>query len=366
MLAGIRSGSTAQATRASTCGQRFPTPTRAGNLLDHTPGEGLHLDTGFLEAAALLLGGFTALIGGADVMVRNASRLGVHYGLRPVVIGTTIVAFGTSAPEFLVSFVAGLTEEADLALGNVYGSNVANIALVLGASALVRPIPVPAVVVKVEYAIALGATLLVPALAWDGGLDTGDGVILCAAFAGFFTFYLRNAVRGALTVEEPELPEEGPPRISKRRCWVYTLLGIAVLVAGSYATVDGAKLLARIFSVSEAVIGVTVVALGTSLPELATSMVAAFRSHHDIAVGNVLGSNIFNLLFVLGPAALLPGLTTTNPDLEVITFVMVGVTLLLLPLLLTSGRRISRPQGGLLLLVYLGFMGYLAASRLGL
>ena len=310
-----------------------------------------------LTSLGMLAGGFVLLIGGAEIMVRYASRLGLHYGLRPVVIGTTIVAFGTSAPEFVVSYFAALEGNPGLSLGNAVGSNVANIGLVLGLTAILSPIPVTKGIIKVEYFAALIASGLMVWLAWDGHLDRNDGVVLIGVFALFFAAYVLRAVavRGAGRGEKTVGAFAGRKKTKPRDCWLLTLLGIALLLVGARLVILGASDIARALGVSEAAIGATIVALGTSLPEVAASLVAAMKKEHELALGNVLGSNLFNMLFVLGPAAIHPGLVVTGDLIRSHMIIMMLITVLLLPLMLIR-LRVDRKSGLLLLGIYLAFL----------
>lgn len=293
--------------------------------------------------AFLWLGiGFGLLLVGAEVLVRAASKIGLGLGMRPLTVGATIVAFGTSAPEFLVSIVAGVKDKPDIAIGNLIGSNIANIGLVLGIAALVRAIPIDRRVLRLEYPVALIATVAVPIVAWNDVVTRTEGIYLLAGFVMFLTLYVLRASRGKGAAEEVEATPQGSLGLSV----LIACGGLGMLIFGSNMVVDSAEVLAIEFGFSKAAVGATVLALGTSLPEVATSVVAAVRGHHGIAIGNVLGSNVFNLLFVLGPAALInaDGLPVGQFEKEQLIWLMVGMTVLLFPVM-RFGPKISRWEG---------------------
>ena len=260
-----------------------------------------------LATIAMLVVGFLALVGGAELLVRGASKLAAALGISPIVIGLTVVAFGTSAPELAVSVRAALFEgQADIALGNVVGSNIFNVLGVLGLSAAVASLVVAQRLVRLDVPIMIGASLLAFALALDGRVGRIDGALMLALGIGYTVLTVRLGRRESRAVEAEYAREFGER--SKAGGHLVNaglvLAGLALLVVGANWLVDGASAIARAFGVSELLIGLTVVAAGTSLPELATSVIAAVRGERDIAVGNVVGSNIFNLFIVLGASAL--------------------------------------------------------------
>jgi len=304
-----------------------------------------------------MFAGLLLLTGGAEGLVRGAASLARRLGLSPLVIGLTVVAFGTSMPELVVSIGAALQGNAAVALGNVVGSNIANIGLILGASALIAVLRVQAQVIRFDMPILGAVSLLLVALLADGQLGRVDGILLTA---GLFT-YIVYSIRWARAEPEPAVQEEfGEALPSKHALGVDLVLlgvGLALLVGGARLLVDGAVALAMQLHVSEVVIGLTVVAVGTSLPELATSTVAAWRGEGDIAVGNAVGSCIFNVLGILGLTVLVHPLNAAG--LSVVDgAVMVGFTLFLLPLM-RSGFVLSRLEGGVLLAAYIGYVAYL-------
>ena len=298
----------------------------------------------------LIVLGVALLYFGGNLLVANASLLARRWGVSSLVIGLTVVALGTSAPELASSLTAALRGVPELALGNVIGSNVANIALILGVTALIYPLSTPKPFLRRELPVMIGSAALLPLLLRDGTLGRFDGVLLLACL-GVYLWTL-------LSRRDPvEAEDEG----GSRPAWASTLgalVGLGFLVGGAQLLVSGATSLARSFGVPELVIGLTLVAVGTSLPELATAGVAAFRREPDIALGNVVGSNIFNVLFILGVAALVKPLQITYGVVALNLWLMVGLSLLLLPLLLT-GLRLGRREGGLLLVLYVFYVGYL-------
>ncbi len=307
-----------------------------------------------LMIAGLLILGF-----GAEFLVSGSSRLAIHFGISPLVVGLTIVAFGTSAPELAVSILSALNDHTELALGNVIGSNIANIGLILGITALLCPIRIELEVVKRQIPFVILSTLLLGALLWNRSLSNIDGGLLVVGLIAFIVHSYRQEkaedIGGAANLAlAPVVVHDESSRV-----YVHVALiavGFAMLVAGSNVFVDNAVELARLIGVSEAVIGLTLVAFGTSIPELATSALAAFRGKSDIAVGNVIGSNILNILSVLGLTALITPITS---DTSFITdyLVMLAFSLILLPLAWTD-LSLSRREGLFLLLAYSGYIAY--------
>ncbi len=312
----------------------------------------------------LLLLGFCALYFGADWMVRGAARLQGSLGLSPIVIGLTVVSLGTSAPELVVALLATLQGSGDLAVGNVLGSNLANIGLILGATALIRPLRVAERVVKREVPIMILVTLVLLPVMWDGLLGRDEGVFLVCLLGIYLTFVFRRGRKapGPLVSEYSQLADQGRIRKGKAALLDIGLLvvGTVGLLIGGKAIVVSATLLARALDVSELMIGLTVVAIGTSLPELATSLIAAFRNQTDIAVGNVIGSNIFNIAGVLGVASAVKPIPVAPSVLktEFPAVLALSLLMLLIPVIpLAKGRfRIRRWEGALLLGAYLGLL----------
>jgi cation:H+ antiporter len=293
---------------------------------------------------------------GADWLVRGATRLAARFGVSRLLIGLTVVSFGTSAPELAVSVGASLTGKADLALGNVIGSNVFNVLFILGLSALAAPLVIARKLVRLDIPIMIAVSLLLLVLALDGRIGRFDGVLLCAGAVGYTVFSVRISRTDASSDEDAGAKPAG-------RVWLdfgLILVGLALLVFGARWFVDGAVELARSFGVSELVIGLTIVAAGTSLPEVATSVVAALRGERDVAVGNVVGSNILNILAILGMCGVLApeGVAVSRAVLAFDLPVMIAVALATLPLALARGR-IARWEGVVFLVAYGLYVSYL-------
>lgn len=312
----------------------------------------------------LFVAGFGLLIGGAELLVRGASALALRLGISPLVIGLTVVAIGTSAPELAVSVQAALTGKADLAVGNVVGSNIFNVLFILGLSALIVPLVVARQVVRVEVPLMVGASVLLLVLALDGQVRRWEGALLAAGMAAYLVYAIVEGRRES--AGEPSAP--GATGLLARLPVQLVLIGagLALLVLGARWLVGGAVAIAQFFGLSEAVIGLTIVAAGTSLPEVATSVVAALRGQRDIAVGNVVGSNIANILLILGVAALVTpdGLSVAPAIARFDLLVMLAVALACLPIFFT-GHRIARWEGGLFLAYYVAYTLYLVLDATG-
>lgn len=308
--------------------------------------------------------GLLLLVVGAEALVHGASRLALSFGISPLVVGLTVVAFGTSAPELAVSLQSAVSGRADLALGNVIGSNICNVLLILGASALVLPLLVARQVRRQEVPVMIGVSVLLLVLALDGRIGRADGVLLLGLLLAYTVFLIRQS-RRALHGGNGGQPGGAP---ADRPGWdrhpaVHVLLvaaGLGALVLGATWLVESAVGFARRLGVSELVIGLTIVAAGTSLPELATSVIAALRGARDIAVGNVVGSNVLNILGVLGLASVAsPAGIGVAPSLLAFDLpVMIAVAFACLPIFFT-GDLIGRWEGALFLALYLAYMAYL-------
>jgi pyrroloquinoline quinone biosynthesis protein B len=314
-----------------------------------------------MESVALTgLVGLFLLYAGGEALVRGASSLAARMRISPLVIGLTVVAFGTSAPELAVSLEASLQGAQDIALGNVVGSNIANIGLILGITALLRPARVEARLVRIDAPLMVGASVLVLLLLADGLISRPEGLVLVLGLAGWIGFTALAARRESDEVRR-EFAAGAPKSLSGVVIAVlYILAGLVALVLGGRLLIDAAVSIAAAAGVSEAVIGLTVVAVGTSLPEFATSVVAGLRGRGDIAVGNIVGSNLFNLLGILGVAAIVRPLGRGHIDWTTL-MVFLAVAVLLFPLLYTR-HRLSRPEGALLLAVYGGYVAWLFAG----
>lgn len=310
--------------------------------------------------------GLVVLTVGADVFVRGATGLARAVGMPSLIIGLTVVAFGTSAPEFAVSVKAGLTGQGDIAVGNVLGSNTFNVLFILGISALIVPLAVSSQLVRLDVPVMIGASILVWVLSRDGAIGRFEGAALMAVLCAYtgLLIYLGKRQPPLAVNEEAEPPSTPVP---KRLAWSVLLLlvGLGLLVVGADRLVHGAVALARLMGVSELVIGLTIVAVGTSLPEVATSIVASIRGQRDIAVGNVIGSNVFNLLGVLGSSALLAsgGISVAEPALRFDVPVMLAVAVVCLPIFFT-GARISRWEGVLFLGYYATYVVFLILTAM--
>lgn len=313
-----------------------------------------------------LLAGLAVLTIGAEVLIRNAVKLSLAARISPLVVGLTVVAFGTSAPELVVSLQSALSGQPDIALGNAVGSNTLNVLLILGLSAAITPLVVDVKLIRFDVPLMIGASILLWGLARDGALARGDGLLLVVLLIGFVVFSIVNARRngsedleGEFDREFPEQPQ--PPTGRRALLWIGLLIGgLVLLVIGSQLFTAGAVAIARRLGVSELVIGLTIVSIGTSLPELATSAMAAWKGERDIAVGNVVGSNLFNILCVLGvTASVAPsGIPVASPALHLDLPVMIGACLACLPIFLTS-HRIDRWEGVLFLAYYVAYVAAL-------
>jgi cation:H+ antiporter len=317
-----------------------------------------------------LIAGLVLLVAGAEVLVRGAAKLAAQFGIPPLIIGLTVVAFGTSAPETAVSVQAALDGSGDLAIGNVVGSNIANVLFILGLTALIAPLIVSRQLIRLDVPIMIGASLLTFALAWDGSLSKLDGAILFAGIVAYTAFLIISS-RKQKSLEDDEFSKEfGLDEPVKPYAWAINLaliiVGLVLLVSGSNFLVEGAVTLARTLGISELVIGLTVVAVGTSLPELATSVLAAIKGERDIAVGNIVGSNIFNLLCVLGLASMVsPQAISVAANALAFDFpVMIAVAVACLPIFF-AGYRINRWEGLLFLAYYVAYTVYLVMSSTG-
>jgi cation:H+ antiporter len=311
----------------------------------------------------LFVAGLGLLVLGAEWLVKGASRLAAALGISPLVIGLTVVAYGTSAPEMAVSVKSAWAGQPDLALGNVVGSNIFNVLLILGASAIITPLVVSSQLIRLDVPIMIGASLLTLLLAGDGSVGRLDGAILFALAVAYTVFQIRQSRKESAAIREEYGKEYGPQRTSTAVNVALIAAGLVLLVLGSRWLVNGAVAFAQALGVSELVIGLTIVAAGTSLPEVATSILAAFRGERDIAVGNVVGSNLFNLLAVLGLAGLVApgGLPAPAALLRFDLPVMVAVALACLPIF-ASGALIARWEGALFLFYYAAYTAYLVLA----
>tara|TARA_Y100001949_G_scaffold23989_1_gene17314 strand:+ start:956 stop:1912 length:957 start_codon:yes stop_codon:yes gene_type:complete len=311
-----------------------------------------------LMIAILIVGGLVLLFFGADWLVKGAVTMALHLGLSPLIVGLTVVALGTSLPEALVSVKASLDNQGGIALGNVIGSNILNIALILGLSALIQPLKVDSHIVKADVPLLVGASFLLMVLLEDFHISRMEGALLLLGIVFYVCGNIMTVKRTSPEedkIEGMEIPED--PSKNLFRDIGFLILGLIALAFGSSFLVSGAVDLARIWGLSEALIGLTIVSIGTGTPELATALMAAYRKTADIAIGNAVGSNLFNIMFVVGLAGLVAPMDATgikSSDL----YVMFGLTILLLPTVWT-GMVLDRKEGFLFLAVYVAYLYYL-------
>ncbi|TVR81893.1 MAG: sodium:calcium antiporter [Rhodospirillales bacterium] len=305
-----------------------------------------------------VIAGFLLLLGGAELLVRGSVTVARRLGVSTILIGMTVVAFGTSAPELVVSLQAALEESPDIAVGNIVGSNIANVLLILGVTGLIRPIaPRPSPMVY-DTGVLIAGTLLFALIALTGEVAMESGLLLLFAFAAFMMISFWRETRGpgdvAADSRRQEAEDIGLLPGGSWLAWGAVILGLAGLLIGSEFLVEGGTAIARTLGIPEAVIGLTLIAIGTSLPELAASVVAGLRGHADVAVGNVLGSNLFNMLLVGGAVAVVVPLPVAGQILTFDLWIMLLATLVFLPFLL--GGRLGRKTGTVFLLLYVGYI----------
>jgi cation:H+ antiporter len=326
-----------------------------------------------METALLIIGGLALLTLGGESLVRGAVRIAAMLGMSPLLIGLTLVGFGTSVPEVVTSVQASLAGSPGIAVGNIVGSNIANILLILGLAALICPIPVGVSALRRDAAMVVFTAVLMGAAGWWWTMDRAVGVVFTLLLAGYLLYAYRQERAVSAAADAPhtaafdkgEALEELIPHSPKKAvrsktagfavAILFAVAGLALLVVGGSLLVDGAIGLARGLGVSESVIGLTIVAIGTSMPELVTSVVAAVRKHSDVALGNVLGSNIYNVLGVGGLTALISPTDITAEMLAVDIPVMIGVSLLLVAFA-STGRLLSRIEGALLVAGYVAYV----------
>lgn len=312
-----------------------------------------------LDLVFILLG-IGLLTAGGEALIRGSLAAAKRIGISPLLSGLVIVGFGTSTPELAVSVDAALNQRPDIAVGNVVGSNIANILLILGICAAISPLAVQPMALRRDAVVMIGATLLFLALAASGTIGRLEAALFLAGLVAYLTWaYRSEAVHGspAAAVHEAESEELSALPQSALMSGLAIVGGLALLVGGSRVLIHGAVGLATDLGVSETVIGLTLVAVGTSLPELTVSVVAALRRHAEVAVGNILGSNIFNLLCILGVAGLLQPLALDSRILHFDQWAMLASAVLLV-IFLYTGRRLSRGEGIVLLLGYGAYLGY--------
>ncbi|MDA0842280.1 MAG: calcium/sodium antiporter [Planctomycetota bacterium] len=308
----------------------------------------------------LFVVGLALLIVGAELLVRGASKLARSFGIPSLIVGLTVVAFGTSAPEFAVSVKSALTGQSSIAVGNVVGSNIFSVLFILGLSALISPLVVSKQLIRFDVPLMIGASILVFLLAWDHRLTRLDGSLLFGGLILYTAFLIYHGRKHSNHEKPSQVPIQQLEKRSAITNVVFIIAGLVLLVIGSRLLVNSAVAFAQFFGVSELLIGLTIVAAGTSLPEVVTSIIASLRGERDIAVGNVVGSNLFNLLGVLGLSALVAP-TAIDVAPSVLSFdlpLMISVAFACLPIFFTGGI-ISRWEGGLLFAYYFAYTAYL-------
>ncbi|OEE07918.1 calcium/sodium antiporter [Vibrio cyclitrophicus ZF270] len=314
-----------------------------------------------LEAIAFLIIGLGFLVWSADKLVFGAAALARNFGISPLVIGMTILAMGSSAPEMMVSATAALDGKTDTAVGNVLGSNIANIALILGITALIKPLSISSGVIRRELPLMIGVTLLAGALLWDNHLGFYEGVLLFVLFAAFLFAMLQisrsEKKNGDAFLDEQE--SEIPEGVSNLKAAMWVVVGLIILPLAANMLVDNAVVIAKFFGMSDLVIGLTIIAVGTSLPELAASLAGVMKGEDDMAVGNIIGSNVFNILAVMGIPGILNPSILSEFAMGRDFWVMLGVSLLLVVMALGKSRSVNRIEGGVLIITFVACQAYL-------
>jgi cation:H+ antiporter len=301
----------------------------------------------------ILLIGLVVLILGGSFLIKGSSSFALKMNLSPLVIGLTVVAFGTSAPELLISIKAALSGSPDLAMGNVIGSNICNLALVLGLTAIISPIRVRKNSIRLDWPMTMGSSLLLYILVREGFVNSYEGIIFIGILITYIYLVIRKSRKDLKIAKELEKDFDLPKSSSTYlKDFAFIAIGSAGLFFGAEWFVGGAQDFARQLGVEERIIGITVVAIGTSLPELVTATVASFKKETDMALGNLMGSNIFNILSILGITSIIKEIQVSDIMLNTDIIWMLGITLIILPMMLSS-RQIGRVEGGILLVIYM-------------
>jgi cation:H+ antiporter len=311
-----------------------------------------------MDSLLLLFAGCVGLAIGAELLVRGASRLALTLGVAPIVVGLTVVAFGTSTPELAASIAAQVNGNGGIALSNILGSNIANIGLILALAGLLSPLDIQSVTIRRDVPILLTATLVfVGAMFYFGELTRSFGALLLAGLLAFTLFQIRGAFveKKSVAEEYQECVDSKGKQWSTATCIIAIIVGLVLLMGGGSLLVDGAVQIATQLGLSERVIGLTIVAIGTSFPELAASIVAVLKKEPDVAIGNVIGSNLFNILGIGGVATLISPISVPAASLSLDVPVLAGATLLACVFFFT-GRRLSRIEGGVLLAGYVTYL----------
>ncbi|EOV9409255.1 calcium/sodium antiporter [Vibrio parahaemolyticus] len=317
-----------------------------------------------LEAVALLIVGLVLLVWSADKLVFGSAAIARNVGISPLVIGMTILAMGSSAPEMMVSATAAWDGKTDTAVGNVLGSNIANIALILGITALIKPLSISSAVIRRELPLMIAVTVLAGILLWNSLLGFYEGVLLFVLFGAFLFAMLQISRKeqksGDAFLEDQE--SEIPQGVSNPKAIMWVVIGLILLPLAASLLVDNAVIIAKHFGMSDLVIGLTIIAIGTSLPELAASLAGVLKGEDDMAVGNIIGSNVFNILAVMGLPGIINPSTLSEYAMGRDFWVMLGVSLLLVAMCLGKSRSINRLEGAILFTCFLGYQVYLFAN----
>ncbi|EGQ7899210.1 calcium/sodium antiporter [Vibrio parahaemolyticus] len=317
-----------------------------------------------LEAVALLIVGLVLLVWSADKLVFGSAAIARNVGISPLVIGMTILAMGSSAPEMMVSATAAWDGKTDTAVGNVLGSNIANIALILGITALIKPLSISSAVIRRELPLMIAVTVLAGILLWNSHLGFYEGVLLFVLFGAFLFAMLQISRKeqksGDAFLEDQE--SEIPQGVSNPKAIMWVVIGLILLPLAASLLVDNAVIIAKHFGMSDLVIGLTIIAIGTSLPELAASLAGVLKGEDDMAVGNIIGSNVFNILAVMGLPGIINPSTLSEYAMGRDFWVMLGVSLLLVAMCLGKSRNINRLEGAILFTCFLGYQVYLFAN----
>ncbi|MCG3862810.1 MULTISPECIES: calcium/sodium antiporter [unclassified Photobacterium] len=312
-----------------------------------------------LEAIVLLCVGLVLLVWSADRLVYGAAALAKNFGVAPLVIGMTILAMGSSAPEMMVSATAALAGKTDTAVGNVLGSNIANIALILGITAILKPLSIGSTIIRRELPLMLGVTVIAGLLLWDNYLGRMEGAFLAVLFVLFLLAMLKISKSSKNDPLAEEQEAEIPTGVKNSSAIIWVFIGLGLLLYSSDMVVESAVVIAKHYGMSDLVIGLTIIAVGTSLPELAASIASIYKGEDDMAVGNIIGSNVFNILAVMGIPGLLNPSVLSPLAMGRDFYVMLGLSVLLLLMALGKRRRINRVEGGILVLCFIAYQAYL-------
>ncbi|NUY57265.1 calcium/sodium antiporter [Salinivibrio sp. MA427] len=311
-------------------------------------------------AVAILIVGLIVLVWSADRLVFGAAAIAKNYGVSPLIIGMTILAMGSSAPEMMVSANAALADKTDTAVGNVLGSNIANIALIIGFTALIKPLSIGSTIIRRELPLMLGVTVLAGALLWNNHLGFFEGVGLITLFVIFILMMIKIGKDSGdsdpiLADQQSDIPND----VSNLKAAIWIIIGLPLLLLSSDQVVDSAVTIAQYFGMSDLVIGLTIIAIGTSLPELAASIAGVMKGEDDLAVGNIIGSNVFNILAVMAIPGLLNPSAISEYAMSRDYYIMLVLSIMLLVFALGKSRSINRIEGAVFLLCYIGYQSYL-------